>query len=158
MRKNPSSNLTDVTANEPIESLVTSSPPLARSNKHHLLIITDSEESRIRLRAALMADDIEITAAASPEEMCRGCCGQQDLVVIDVGPEHLGEILKTLRNCAGCAEVPVLVEISRISAAPALAGLLPTYRAMPCGYADLIALARRRLAARPAEHQSLGIL
>ena len=164
MKKYQNHDFTDLLASETPEQKTSASPLAvtpalsARRNKHCLLIVTDSAERLIRLRAALMADDIEITCATSPEEMCRGCCGQQDLVVIDVGPEHLGEILKTLRNCAGCAEVPVLVEISRISAAPDLAGLLPTYRAMPCGYHDLIVLARRRLAPHQTEHQSPGIL
>lgn len=160
MKKNSTTNLTDCLASETPEqdTLAPLPTPPATDNKHRLLIITDSEESLARLRAALMADDTEITCAASPEEMCQGCSGQQDLVVVDVGPEHLRMILKTLRNCAGCASVPVLVEKSRISATPDLAGLLPAYRAMPCGYQDLLVLARRRLAPHPSEHQTLGIL
>lgn len=142
----------------PVSPLMTTLPLPVTDAKHHILIITDLDESLVRLRAALSADETAITCATSPEDMCRGCCGQQDLVVIDVGPERLGEILKTLRSCAGCANVPVLVEKSRISATPDLAGLLPAYRAMPCGYQDLLVLARRRLAPHPSEHQTLGIL
>lgn len=128
------------------------------SGRPRLLIITDSSERLSKLSASLNIGEVEITSAISPEEMCSACRGWQDLAVVDVSPEYLGGVLKALRRCAGCANVPVLVEVSRISAAPDLAGLLPTYRAMPCGYPDLIALARRRLFPHPVEHQSLGIL
>lgn len=164
MQKNLHGGLTDWLASETPEqktsasSLATALPLSASSGKHHLLIISDSAESLARLKDVLMADDTEIACATAPEDMCRGCCGRQDLVVIDVGPERLGEILKTLRSCTGCANVPVLVEKSRISAAPDLAGLLPAYRAMPCGYSDLLVLARRRLSPYPVEHQTLRIL
>lgn len=160
MKKNSNTNLTDCLASETPEQKVIASlltPPVT-DDKHHILIITDSDEQLVRIRAALRADDTEITCATSSEDMCRGCCGRQDLVVVDVGPEQVAEILKSLRSCAGCASIPVLVEMSRISAAPELAGLLPLYRAMPCGFFDLITLARRRLARHPIEHKAQGVL
>jgi hypothetical protein len=66
------------------------------------------------------------------------------LVVVDVGSALLEPLLGNLRASEEHAEVPVLVEQSRIVATP-LAGVLPKYRAMPCSHNELIRLARHRL-------------
>ncbi|MGE0883429.1 MAG: hypothetical protein AB7P14_07800 [Blastocatellales bacterium] len=92
------------------------------NDKLRVLVISDSVECLGKIRAALTRDEIEITCAASAEEMCRGCCGWNDLVLVDFDPPHLTEILGTLRRCAGCTEIPVLVEASRLSADSSLVG------------------------------------
>lgn len=119
------------------------------SSKLRVLIVSDDAEQLRKIRAALARDEIEITCASSLEDMCRGCCGWQDLVIVDVAPKRAGELLRTLRACEGCTKISILVEASRISADPSQAGLLPACRAMPCSYGDLITLARRRLFPAP---------
>jgi hypothetical protein len=64
--------------------------------------------------------------------------------VVDVGPALLEPLLRNLRASKEHAEIPVLVEQSRIAAEP-LVGVMPKYRAMPCSHDELIRLARRRL-------------
>jgi hypothetical protein len=119
---------------------------LQAPRRPRLLIVSDSPDGLARLRAALNLGEIEITSAASIEELSRACRDGQDLAVVDVSPAQLTGVLKALRADAGCAEAPVLVEASRLPPEPGLAGVLPKYRAMPCSQADLVALARRRIA------------
>jgi hypothetical protein len=128
------------------------------SGRPRLLIITDSSERLSKLRASLNIGEVEITGATSPEEMCRGCCGWQDLAVVDVSPAHLGGVLKALRQCAGCTKISVLVEAGRIFDDPSLAGLLPTYRAMPCSGSDLITLAQGCVNPHAVKQRARGIL
>lgn len=128
------------------------------NDKLRVLVISDSVESLRRIHAALEGNEIEITCASSPEEMCRGCCGWQDLVAVDVDPKRLAEILMALRQCAGCTKISVLVEAGRIFDDPSLAGLLPTYRAMPCSGSDLITLAQGHIIPPAVKQRSRGIL
>lgn len=128
------------------------------NDRLRVLVVSDSVERLRRIRAALTGHEIEITCASSPEEMCRGCCGWQDLAAVDVDPKRIAEVLMALRQCAGCTKISVLVEASRISTDPSLAGLLPACRAMPCGYDDLIKLARNLLAPTPEERSRPGLL
>lgn len=128
------------------------------SGRPCLLIITDSSERLSKLRASLNIGEVEITSVISPEEMCSGCRGWQDLAVVDVSPTHLGGVLKALRRCAGCTKIPVLVEAGRIYDDLSLAGLLPTYRAMPCSGSDLITLAQGRVNPPAVEQRARGIL
>jgi hypothetical protein len=79
-------------------------------------------------------------------------------VVIDVSPERLVGILRRLRAGEGHAAVPVLVEASRIAAAPFLSGVLPQYRAMPCSSGDLVALVRSRLALASGPQRTRRVL
>lgn len=127
-------------------------PGVNLNGNRRVLVVSDTGESLQRIRSALVKNEVEITLASSPEEMCRGCCGWNDLVVVDIDPKRLTEILETLRGCAGCTKIPVLVEASRISADPSLAGLLPTYRAMPCNATDLLTLSRHIIG--PQEQES----
>lgn len=117
---------------------------LPAAGKPRLLIVSDSSERLTELRASLGVAEIEITGATSAEELSRACRCGHDLAAIDVGPAHLAGVLKALRASAGHAEIPLLVEASRLSAETGLAGLLPKYRAMPCSRADLLTLVRRR--------------
>ena len=123
-----------------------------------LLIVSDLSARLARLNSLLATGEVEVTAATSIEEMCCGCRGGHDLVVVDVSPEIVSGVLKVLRGCAGCTKIPVLVEASRIAADARLAGLLPKYRAMPCSHADLITLARKRIASPAVKQSARGIL
>ncbi len=114
--------------------------------KPRLLIVSDCTERMRSLSASLAMVEVEITVAATLEELNCACRGSHDLAVVDVGPELLFDVLKILRNCAGCANVPLLVEADRGLDDPRLAGVLPAYRAMPCSHTDLITLARRSIA------------
>ncbi len=116
-----------------------------KTRQARLLIVTDSAERASGLRASLDTGDIEITCLTTLAELGLACCGH-DLAVIDVGAKDIVEVLRNLRTSAGCEAISVLVEASRLASDPALTGVLPTYRAMPCSQADLIALARRRMA------------
>lgn len=118
---------------------------LAPVSRLRLLIVTDSLDRLTGLRAALHTEGMEITSAASPEELSRACCREHDLAVVDVSPAQLPGVLQALRGSQGHAEISLLVEVSRIVAEPGLAGLLPKYRAMPCSRIDLVKLARCRI-------------
>lgn len=128
------------------------------NGNRRVLVVSDTGESLQRIRSALLKNEVEITFASSPEEMCRGCCGWNDLVVVDIDPKHLPEILEVLRRCAGCTKIPVLVDASRISADRSLAGLLPTYRAMPCNATDLLTLSRHIIGPEDQEPRRRGLL
>ncbi|HZS10494.1 MAG TPA: hypothetical protein VFD58_37040 [Blastocatellia bacterium] len=119
------------------------SPPTAP--RASLLIVSDSTDRLATLRASLGRGEIEVTGVTDPEEAARACRAGPDLVVVDVGPEHLIGVLKDIRAGTGPERIPVLVEAGRLAAAPNLAGALLKYRAMPCGRADLIKLARCRI-------------
>ncbi|MGH9852060.1 MAG: hypothetical protein ACREBD_19665 [Blastocatellia bacterium] len=115
----------------------------APSGKPHLLIVTDCSDRLQGLKASIQTDEVDITGAASPEELSSACHHEHDLAVIDVGPDRLPEVLCTLRSSERHSKISLLVEASRIVVAPGLAGLLPKYRAMPCSRFDLLKLARR---------------
>lgn len=118
---------------------------VALTGRPRLLIVTDCAERLNYLNSALDASRSEITSARTTEEIARACEERHDLAIVDVAPEQLQETLNLIRTSAGHAGIPLLVSIGRIVAEPGMAGLLPKYRAMPCGPAELVALARRRL-------------
>ena len=120
-------------------------PYAAPLNRPRLLIFSDCPDRLIKLNALLAAGETEITRATSLEELRHACRGGHDLAVIDVGPAYLVAVLEALRDSEGYAEIPVLVEASRLAAAPGLTGVLPKYRAMPCSHVELVTLARRRI-------------
>ena len=122
-------------------------PYAAPHTRPRLLIFSDCPDRLVKLKAALAAGEIEISSATTPEELYRICRDGHDLAVIDVGPASLVAVLDALRDSEGYAEIPVLVEASRLATAPGLTGVLPKYRAMPCSHAELITLARRRISA-----------
>ena len=128
------------------------------SGRPRLLIITDSSERLATLKASLNVGEVEITSAASPEEMCRGCRGGHDLVVVDVSPESISGLLKTLRGCPGCTKIPVLVEVDGLTDNTGLAGLLPKYRAMPCSHTDLLTLSRQIIKPEDRKPRPRGML
>ena len=119
----------------------------APARKLRLLILSDSADRLPLLRSALATKGVEVTcgqAAEWPDGVGRG---GHDMAAVDVGPARLARVLKGLRASAGYGEIPVLVEASRLSSAPELAGVLPQHRAMPCSLTDLDTLARRGFSA-----------
>ncbi len=116
-----------------------------------LLIVTDSQLRANHLLVALRVTDIEITVATTPDELRRATEEEHDLAVVDVEANELPGVLAALRATASHAEVPILVEISRVAHTPHLSGVMPRYRAMPCSPTELVVLARRRIAAMTTE-------
>ena len=113
-------------------------------SRPRILIISDSAERIPHLQAGFDSQEVEVASAVFPEEWEYVGGDRHDLAVVDVGPALLEPLLGNLRASEGHSEIPVLVEQSRIAAAP-VTGVLPKYRAMPCSHAELIKLARRRL-------------
>src|SRR5262245_9542323 len=129
-----------------------------KTRESRLLIISDSPERVSKLRAALDDGEVEITGVCSPDRLTRLMNREYDLVVVDVGPGRIAGILQAFRSKTEFAEIPVLVECSRISTEPGFAGLLPRYRAMPCRQADIVTLVRNRIAAAASYQRERGIL
>jgi DNA-binding response OmpR family regulator len=111
-----------------------------------LLIVTDSQTQANHLMVALGISEVDITVATTPEALQRASEEEHDIILVDVGAEELRGILATLRASPQHAEIPILVEISRVTPEPSLAGVMPQYRAMPCNPTELVSLARRRIA------------
>jgi CheY-like chemotaxis protein len=126
-------------------------------SRKRVLIISDSVTHLSYWQAAFDSQDIEITSIIFPEEWSSLSGDRHDLAVIDVGPNLLEPLLKNIRASKELAEIHLLVEKSRIAAAP-LVGVLPKYRAMPCSQDELIRLARRRLNSISARGQVSGLL
>jgi hypothetical protein len=118
----------------------------APSGKYQVLIVTDCSERLRSWQGAIHTEEIEITGATSFEELSRACRRAHDLAVIDVGAGSLPEVLRVLRSTDRHSRIALLVEASRVHTEPGLAGLLPLYRAMPCGRSDLLKLARYLMA------------
>jgi DNA-binding NtrC family response regulator len=126
-------------------------------SRPRILIISDSAERIPHLQVGFNSQEVEIASAVFPEEWAYVSGAVADLAVVDVGPGLLEPLLGNLRASKELAEIPVLVEQSRIAAAP-LTGVLPKYRAMACGHDELIKLARRRLAAITGHGRTKAIL
>jgi hypothetical protein len=62
-----------------------------------------------------------------------------------VESELLEPLLRALRSSDGHAEIPVLVGNSKVAGVANIAGIMPKYRAMPCGHSEMIRLTHRRL-------------
>src|SRR5262245_7308147 len=113
-------------------------------SRPRILIVSDSAERIPHLQAGFDPQEVEVASVVFPEEWGYVSGDRHDLAVVDVGPSLLEPLLGNLRASKEHSEIPVLVEQSRIAAAP-LTGVLPKYRAMPCSHDELIKLARRRL-------------
>ena len=112
-----------------------------------VIIITDSVTSATHLQAALSQEPIAITVVHLLAEDKRACWCDHDLAIVDVAPDSLRQVLAQLRASQNCEAISILVDVTRLTNAPDLAGVLSAYRAMPCGGYELLRLARRRLAA-----------
>jgi hypothetical protein len=120
------------------------------------MIVCDSPERLRRLLAAPDFAGVKITSCASTKEVSL-LDEVYDLVIVDVETEQLVSVLKIIREKAGLARVPILVESSRLDTAHDLAGILPQYRAMACSHDELITLVHSHLAPsvlsdRPPRH------
>jgi hypothetical protein len=125
-------------------------------DKQRVLIIGDTAERIPHLQSVFNPNEAEIASVVYPEEWGYVAAGKYDLALIDVGPELLESVLKTVR--ATIAEIPLLVENSRVAVAGNIAGVLPKYRAMPCGRSDMMRLARRRLASITGHGRAKSLL
>ena len=125
-----------------------SAPPnIQKSKTPQLLLVTDSESYQQQLTNAFNATGINITVATSVEECEEACRENHDIAIIDIPPTHLKDVLQSLRASATHANIPLLVDIGRISSDRSLAGVLPQFRAMPCNPHEMVTLARRRIMA-----------
>jgi len=122
-----------------------------------ILIISDSADRIPYLQAAFDSHEVEITCAMFPEEWGYVSETRHDLAIVDVGPDLLEPLLGIIRANREHAEIPLLVEKSRIAEAP-LAGVLPKYRAMPCTHDELVKLAQRRLTSIASHGRTEGLL
>src|SRR5262245_50825315 len=113
-------------------------------SRPRILIISDSAERIPHLQSGFDSQEVEVASAVFPAERGSVSGAGAALTVVGVGSALLAPLPGTLRASKKHSDIPVLVEQSRIAAAP-LAGVLPKYRAMACSYDELIKLARRRL-------------
>ena len=128
--------------------MLTSSAAVARISSSHykkarLLIVSDETKPSNYLQSELKLSEMEITRATSTEEIKRACYSGHDLVVVDVAPGKVVDVLEALRGSEGCKDISVLVDTTRLVGDQSLAGVLPAYRAMPCNSSELVKLARR---------------
>jgi hypothetical protein len=117
------------------------------SSKLRLLLICDGEDRLRSFRTRLTEKEFEITPVSSVEGLAAACRGRHDVIAMDVGPAQIASMLKTIRTSVWHAALPVLVEATRLNNDPALAGVLPKYRAMPCCYPEMLTLLRRETGA-----------
>jgi CheY-like chemotaxis protein len=125
-------------------------------DKPRVLVIGDTAERIPHLQSVFNPNEAEIASVVYPEEWGYVAAGKYDMALIDVGPELLESVLQTVR--ANIAEIPLLVENSRVAVASNIAGVLPKYRAMPCGRSEMMRLARRRLATITGHRRAKSLL
>jgi hypothetical protein len=121
----------------------------------HFLLVADEPDRIKKLELAFVHDAVRLTKALTAEELAQSCRWRHDLAIVDVGKEHLVEVLKALRESKNHAGILILVEGSRLPYDQSLAGVLPTYRAMPASHDDIIHLAHCRLKS-PPQSQLIG--
>ena len=108
--------------------------------KSKLLLVADSPERLKKMKTGISGNRFEITGACSVDELRSACQSYHDLAVFDVDATQLKPMLSTLRSSAGHKTIMALVEASRLNDEQWLAGLLPTFRAMPCNQVQMIEL------------------
>lgn len=82
-----------------------------------------------------------VMEARTMAEVRAACRGGPELAILDAGAREVIALLCALRTSAGCEQIPLLVDINTLPDELLLPGVLPRYRAMPCGRADLAKLA-----------------
>ncbi len=112
------------------------------SPKSKLLLVADSPERLKKMKTGIGVNEFEITGVCSVDELRTACRSHHDLAVFDVEAVKIKPMLSVLRASAGHKTIMALVESSRLDEEYGLAGLLPTFRAMPCNQAQLLALMR----------------
>jgi DNA-binding response OmpR family regulator len=120
--------------------------------KPRLLLVSDSAERLQSLKSCVATADFEINIACSLKELRLACGQAYDLIALDADPANIIEMLVLIRGSEGNAEIPVLVEYTRISEDKRLAGVLPNYRAMPCNSAEIQLLLRKQNSATDRNH------
>lgn len=128
------------------------------AEKPRVLVVCDKAERIPYLQSVFNPSGAEIASVIFPEEWGYVASGKYDLALIDVSAELLETLLKTIRANSEHADIPLLVENSRIIGAANIAGVLPKYRAMPCGRSEMMRLARRRLASITSQGRANSIL
>lgn len=118
---------------------------IMRATNSRLLIVSDEPKHLKALQSELSVNGVEITNATTTEEVRLACISGHDLAVVDVEPGKVIDVLETLRGSEGHGDISVLVDTSRLQEDPSLAGVLPTFRAMPCNSEELVRLARSRV-------------
>jgi DNA-binding NtrC family response regulator len=108
--------------------------------KSKLLLVADSPERLKALKAGLADANFEITCAESVDELRAACRNHHDLAAVDVEAINIKPMLSALRASAGHKAIMLLVESSKVGNDPNLAGVLPTFRAMPCDRTQMLAL------------------
>ncbi len=110
------------------------------SPKSKLLLVADSPERLKQMKTGVRAANFEITGVCSVDELRAACRNHHDLAVLDVEAVQVKPMLSTLRSSAGHKNIMALVESTRLIDDQTLAGLLPTFRAMPCNQVQMAAL------------------
>jgi DNA-binding NtrC family response regulator len=134
--------------NSPELSLKSKTMRPARTG-NRLLLISDAPERMRNLASAFRLGEVEMTKVSSAEELNHNSDCVYDVAIVDVAPRRLAEILKALRESEQHTRIPVLVERSRLANDGSLASVLPSYRAMPCSFEEMMKLARRSLMPAP---------
>jgi hypothetical protein len=111
--------------------------------KSKLLLVADSPDRLKKMKNEVRVADFEITGVCSVDELRVACRNHHDLAVLDVEAVQVKPMLSALRSSAAHKTIMALVESSRLSEDQNLAGLLPTFRAMPCNQAQMAALMRQ---------------
>lgn len=110
--------------------------------KLRILLVSDSRDALQQLHRRLRLTRCEITGVSSLAELASAAQVEQDLAIIDVGSEQIAPVLQTLREGNVLNKIPVLVQTTRLNNEMGVAGVLPTYRAMPCSHTELQTLLR----------------
>jgi DNA-binding NtrC family response regulator len=121
---------------------------------HSLMVVGSSPERMRRLRAALDDPGAKIAWRASADEIMLALDSSYEVVIVDVEPGQLADMLRVVRERTDRAVVLVLVECGSLNAAAELAGVLPTYRAMACSYSEMVKLVHWRFAQSFSPHKS----
>jgi hypothetical protein len=140
------------------QPIVTQPAPIAEAveaPERSLMVVGSSPERMRKLRAALGAPGAKIAWRASTEEIMLALDSSYEVVIVDVEPERLTDMLEVVRERTDRAVVLVLVECGALNAAANLAGVLPTYRAMACSYSELVKLVHWRFAQTFSPYQSV---
>jgi DNA-binding NtrC family response regulator len=131
---------------------------LVNPPKLSLLLVSDSAERLRTLEASINKTDFEIKTAGSFEELRHLCHEEHDIVVLDVSPSDIMTMLELIRMSGGYEKVPVFVESTQINNVNSLAGVLPSYRAMPCNRTEILTLLRYYKETSDRSHARRGVL
>jgi CheY-like chemotaxis protein len=109
-----------------------------------VLIISDSATRLAELRSLLGKGGVEIKGVMGSAEAVGREQSPYDYVILDLSAPRLAAALRSLREHPSLKNASILVEAGRVLGGDLPAGLLPAYRAMACGRAEL-----QRLICRP---------